>query len=192
MSDVGIEKNNSKTFLGFWIYLMTDIALFMTLFATFAVLRGSTADGPSGKEIFELPYVLTETVLLLFSSFTIGLAMISARYGSKKHALILLAITFILGMAFLILELNEFYHLVNDGHSWRESAFLSSFFTLVGTHGAHIAVGLIWIAFMAYQIFKTGLRDLTKKRLMMLTMFWHFLDVVWIFIFSIVYLLGAS
>lgn len=184
--------DSEKVTLGFWIYLMTDLAIFTTLFATFAVLRSSTAGGADGKEITDLPYVLTETIILLISSFTAGLGMIAARAGNKRNALIYLGITFLLGLSFIGMELNEFSHLVSEGNSWRESAFLSAFFTLVGTHGLHITIGLIWLVFMMSQIFKNGFKKPILKRLVMFSLFWHFLDIVWIFIFTIVYLLGAS
>lgn len=184
--------NDEKVSLGFWIYLMTDLAIFTTLFATFAVLRSSTAGGVDGKEITDLPYVLTETIILLVSSFTAGLGMIAARAGNKKNTLMLLGLTFALGLSFIGMELNEFSNLVAEGNSWRESAFLSGFFTLVATHGLHITVGLIWLAFMMSQIYVKGFKKPVLKRLGMFSLFWHFLDIVWIFIFTVVYLLGAS
>ncbi len=173
---------------GFWVYLMTDCILFCTLFATYAVLHNSTFGGPSGRDIFGLPTVLAETLFLLTSSFTCGLALLEAHRLNKKRVLAWFGVTFLLGLGFLSLELNEFYHLVKDGHSWRASAFLSSFFTLVGTHGAHITIGLFWMAVFMIQVFTQGINLVTLKRLTALSLFWHFLDVVWIFIFSIVYL----
>jgi cytochrome o ubiquinol oxidase subunit 3 len=182
---------NSKTLFGFWIYLMTDCILFASLFATFAVLRGNINGGPSSQQIFDMPYVLAETLILLTSSFSCGLAVLSARQGNKNAALAFFGITFLLGAAFLGLELHEFIGLVHDGHSWRHSAFLSSFFTLVGTHGLHITAGLIWMLVMMVRTFKQGITENGLRRLTLLSMFWHFLDVVWIFIFTIVYLLGV-
>lgn len=187
----GTLDAEDKTVFGFWIYLMTDLVLFATLFATYAVLRDSTFGGPSGKELFDLPFVLTETILLLTSSFTCGLALIGAQLGKKKMVLLCLGLTFALGAGFLGMEFYEFAHLINEGHSWQASAFLTAFFTLVGTHGAHIAVGLLWMAVLAVFIIKRGLNANITKRLTLFSMFWHFLDVIWIFIFTIVYLLGA-
>jgi cytochrome o ubiquinol oxidase subunit 3 len=187
-----VHNPESKTLFGFWVYLMTDCILFASLFATFTVLRGNVNGGPTGHEIFNLPYVLAETMILLTSSFTSGLAILSARSGNKKATLALFGVTFLLGAAFLGLELHEFANLVHDGHSWRHSAFLSSFFTLVATHGLHITAGLIWMAVMMVRTLKQGLTKNSLRRLTLLSMFWHFLDVVWIFIFTIVYLLGVA
>lgn len=183
-------QENDKTIFGFWVYLMTDCVLFASLFATFAVLRNSTYGGPSGQEIFSLPFVLAETLILLTSSFCVGLAWLAARQANKKMVLIWLGATFVLGAAFLTLEIKEFAHLYNEGNSWRRSAFLSSFFTLVGTHGAHISAGLLWMAVLMIRIYRGGLFSSSLKKITMLSLFWHFLDVVWIFIFTIVYLMG--
>lgn len=184
------QANATKTIFGFWVYLMTDCVLFASLFATFAVLRNNTYGGPGGEELFSPNFVLAETLVLLTSSFTCGLGILAARRGQKDLVLKLFAITFLLGLVFLGLELHEFSHLYHDGNSWRRSAFLSAFFTLVGTHGAHISVGLIWMATMMYRVRQTGLSLTNVKRLTMLSLFWHFLDVVWIFIFTVVYLMG--
>lgn len=177
--------------LGFWIYLMTDCILFATLFATFAVLRGATAGGPTGAELFDLPFVLVETMLLLTSSFTIGLAVLGAERGYKKQALVWLSLTFLLGVAFLGMELYEFNHLVAEGADWGRSAFLSSFFVLVATHGIHIAVGLLWLVVVMVRLWKRDFKETDKRRLGLLGLFWHFLDIIWIFIFTIVYLMGG-
>lgn len=185
------EEQDSKALYGFWVYLMTDCVLFASMFASFAVLRGNIADGPSGHELFNMPYVLIETMLLLTSSFFSGLSMISAKAKQHQRTLLWLVLTFILGAAFLVMELVEFGNLVVEGHSWTTSAFLSSYFTLVGTHGLHITAGLIWMAVLTYRVFKNGINRHSLRRLGMLSLFWHFLDIVWIFIFSIVYLLGA-
>jgi len=180
-----------KTVLGFWAYLMTDCVLFASLFAVYAVLHGNTFGGPNGHELFKLPYVLVETMALLTSSFTCGLAMIAAQKRDKSQVLFWLGVTFLLGLTFLGLELSEFHHMVLDGNSWRRSGFLSSYFTLVGTHGLHITFGLIWMAVTSVFISKRGLTEGTLKRLTLLSLFWHFLDIVWIFIFTIVYLFGS-
>jgi cytochrome o ubiquinol oxidase subunit III len=184
-------QNTSKTQFGFWVYIMTDCILFGTLFATFAVLRGNTAGGPDGHELFSMPYVLAETLILLTSSFTCGLAMLAAHRSDKRQVILWLVVTFLLGASFLGMELREFSHLAAEGNSWRQSAFLSSFFTLVGTHGAHITAGLLWIGVMALQVMRRGLTASSLRRLGLLSMFWHFLDIVWIFIFTIVYLMGV-
>lgn len=186
------HSSSDKTMFGFWMYIMTDCMLFATLFATYAVLRNNTAGGPSGSELFSLPFVLIETLILLTSSFTIGLSLLAAHRGKKNLALTWLIITGVLGLVFIGMELHEFSNLVHEGYDWQRSAFLSAFFTLVGTHGLHISVGLIWISVVSVYIAKRGLTGSTVKRLGLLSMFWHFLDIVWIFIFTIVYLLGAT
>jgi len=180
-----------KKTLGFWIYLMTDCILFATLFATFAVLRNATAGGPGGSELFDLPFVLVETMILLTSSFTVGLAILASTRGLKKQTLFWLGVTFALGAAFLAMELYEFNHLVGEGFGWDRSAFLSAFFTLVATHGLHIAIGLLWLGVMIYRLIRFKFKETDIKRLALFGLFWHFLDVVWIFIFSIVYLIGS-
>jgi cytochrome o ubiquinol oxidase subunit 3 len=181
-----------KTTLGFWIYLMTDCVLFASLFAVYAVIHRNTFGGPSGKELFDLPYVLGETMILLTSSFTCGLAVLAAQKQRKTDVMFWLGITFVLGALFLGLELHEFSHLVHEGNSWRRSGFLSAYFTLVGTHGLHITFGLLWMAIMMIYTMKRGLTQGVTKRLKLLSLFWHFLDIVWIFIFTIVYLFGAN
>jgi cytochrome o ubiquinol oxidase subunit III len=176
---------------GFWIYLMSDLILFATLFATFAVLGRNYAGGPTGKELFHLPYLLGETLFLLCSSVTYGLVMLAVHDGKKRWGLIGLAVTFLLGLGFVSMEIHEFHGLVAAGFGPDKSAFLSSFFTLVGTHGAHVTCGLIWMAAMIGQVAVKGLTSPVQSRLMRLSMFWHFLDIIWIGIFSIVYLMGV-
>ena len=192
MSQLAVEtpKQEIKS-LGFWIYLMTDCILFAALFATFAVLRGSTFGGPSGHDIFDLNFVLIETMILLTSSFTAGLAILGANRGFKKQTLLWLVVTFALGAAFLALELSEFSKLASEGNSWMHSAFLSSYFTLVGTHGLHIAIGLLWLFVMIFRLWRFNFKKTDIHRLALFGLFWHFLDVIWIFIFSIVYLIGG-
>ncbi len=185
------ETDHSKTMVGFWVYLMTDCVLFASLFAVFAVLRNSTNGGPSGAELFNLPFVLVETIILLTSSFACGLMLLAAQRKARNYVLAALLVVFVLGLSFVALELTEFNHLVQEGNSWRRSGFLSAFFTLVGTHGLHITVGLLWMIVMIMQITRKGLIDPVLRRLSLFAMFWHFLDVVWIFIFSLVYLLGV-
>jgi cytochrome o ubiquinol oxidase subunit 3 len=147
--------------------------------------------GPGGQELFNLPFVLVETIILLTSSFTCGLGLLAIKALNKNLALLLFGITFVLGAAFLGLELHEFQKMILEGNSWRRSGFLSAFFTLVGTHGLHITLGLVWMAVQMSRLYGNGFRPNTLKRFTLLSLFWHFLDIVWIFIFSIVYLMGA-
>jgi len=185
------NDSDSKTVFGFWLYLMTDCIVFASLFATYAVLHNNNFGGPNARELFNMPFVLTETLILLTSSFTCGLAIIAARRQQQSQAMMWFFVTFLLGLAFLSMELTEFHHMVIEGNSWRRSGFLSSYFTLVGTHGLHIAVGLLWMATMMLKVAKTGLTNANLRRLTLLSLFWHFLDLIWIFIFTIVYLMGA-
>lgn len=185
------EEQESKAILGFWIYLMTDLLLFASLFATFIILRDNTAGGPSGAELFSLPFIFIETLVLLTSSYTAGLAVYYAYKKQLQRTLILLGITFILGAVFLTMELTEFALLVQEGSGWAASGFTTAYFTLVGTHGFHILVGLIWLATIGYLLIKRGFTAGVTKRLLMWSLFWHFLDIVWIFIFTVVYLMGA-
>lgn len=180
-----------KTNVGFWLYLMTDCILFAVLFATYVVLQPATAGGPGSGELFQMPMVLAETFILLTSSFTCGLALIALKQRNITWLLSWLAVTYILGVAFLTIELTEFATLASEGHSWTASAFLSGFFTLVGTHGLHITVGLLWLLVLVAVIAKRGLTSKVTRQLGLFALFWHFLDLVWIFIFTIVYLLGV-
>lgn len=177
--------------LGFWIYLMSDLILFATLFATYVVLGHNYAGGPTGKELFDLPYVAVETFILLTSSLTYGLAMVAVHNGRKQLILLGLAITFLLGIGFVGMEIHEFLGMISAGHGPDRSAFLSSYFTLVGTHGAHVTAGLIWMAVVIAQVLLKGLTSHVQSHLIRLSMFWHFLDIVWIAIFSVVYLRGV-
>lgn len=187
----GHEDAGSMRIFGFWVYLMTDCILFATLFAGYAVLRDSVAGGPSTVDIFELPYVLTETMLLLFSSITYGYAMLAMNRNDATHVIRWLGLTFVLGLSFIGMELNEFHHLIQEGNGPDRSGFLTAFFTLVGTHGAHVATGLIWMAVLIGQVKRGGVNATTATRLSCLSLFWHFLDVVWICVFTVVYLLGV-
>jgi cytochrome o ubiquinol oxidase subunit 3 len=179
---------DERTLFGFWIYLMTDLLMFSVLFAVYSVLRNNTFGGETGHELFSLPLVLTETILLLTSSFTVGIAMIAARQSKQRQALIWFAITFALGLSFLLLEINEFATLFREGHTLQSNAFLSSYFVLVGTHGLHITFGLLWMAITMAFVVKRGLNPALARKLTLISLFWHFLDIVWIFIFTIVYL----
>jgi cytochrome o ubiquinol oxidase subunit III len=182
----------SITTLGFWIYLMSDCILFAALFATFAVLRDQTAGGPDGQQIFDLPYLAVETGFLLASSFTYGLAMIEMQRLRQTAVLCWLGVTLLLGLSFLGMEVHEFSQLVAAGNGPDRSGFLSAFFTLVGTHGLHVTAGIVWMLVMIAHILRRGLTETNQTRLACLSMFWHFLDVVWIGVFTIVYLLGAA
>ncbi|MGB7977957.1 MAG: cytochrome o ubiquinol oxidase subunit III [Chlamydiales bacterium] len=187
-----IEREiEEKTIFGFWVYIMTDCLLFGTLFAIYVVLQHNTNGGPSGKELFSLPHALAETIVLLTSSFTCAMANLAAQRNDKNKLLAAFAVTFLLGVSFLVLELTEFTQLVQQGNSWRRSGFLSGFFTLVGTHGLHITTGLIWTIILLVPVIREGITRVSLKRLKCLRLFWHFLDVVWVFIFTVVYLMGA-
>jgi len=179
----------SHSVFGFWLYLMTDCIVFASLFAVFAVMSHQFAGGPSGKELFDIPGVAMETAVLLLSSITYGFAMIGANRRKKGVLIGWLAVTFVLGAAFLMMEMQEFSHLIAAGAGPNRSAFLSSFFTLVGTHGLHVTLGLVWMAVLVVQAIRApelGEREL--RRLTCLSLFWHFLDIVWIGVFTFVYL----
>jgi cytochrome o ubiquinol oxidase subunit 3 len=180
-----------KAEFGSWLYLMTDIILFASLFATYMILRPNVNGGPSSADLLDPSYALLLTVLLLTSSFTCGIAVLALRYKRLRLAIGMLLGTLVLGAGFLALELYEFAELVHHGHSWAESAFLSAFFTLVATHGLHIFFGLIWASVMLGYIVKKGSTANSVRKFTLFSLFWHFLDLVWIFVFTIVYL-GAA
>jgi cytochrome o ubiquinol oxidase subunit 3 len=183
------HEHQSHSVFGFWAYLMTDCVLFASLFATFAMFAMQTAGGPTAKDLFNLTDVAYETALLLTSSLTFGLAMISATRRKSGAALAWLFVTFVLGAGFLWLEVHEFAHLIAEGAGPQRSAFWSSFFTLVGTHGLHVTIGLIWLVVLAVQIASNPeMNERELRRLACLSLFWHFLDIVWICVFSFVYL----
>ena len=174
------------TLLGFWLYLMSDCLVF----ACYGVLGGNYAAGPSPRDLFDLPLVALNTAMLLFSSITYGFAMLESQKKRLKSTLVWLGITGLLGAGFLGLELYEFSHLIHEGAGPQRSAFLSSFFTLVGTHGLHVTFGIIWLVTLMFQLGRHGLIPENSRRLMCLSMFWHFLDVIWIGVFTFVYLMG--
>jgi cytochrome o ubiquinol oxidase subunit 3 len=180
------------TLLGFWIYLMSDCLIFAALFATHAVVGRSYAAGPSGADLFNLKLVAMNTAMLLLSSITYGFAMLAMAKKHKNGTLFWLAITGLFGLVFLALELYEFQHLIHLGATPQRSAFLSSFFTLVGTHGLHVTFGVIWLVTLLFQIKRHGLIVENRRRVACLSMFWHFLDVIWIGVFSFVYLMGVQ
>ncbi|WP_058303145.1 cytochrome aa3 quinol oxidase subunit III [Gorillibacterium timonense] len=183
-------EENSNRILGFWIFLGAEIALFSTLFTVFFVLVDRFANGPSGSELFELGPVLVETFVLLTSSFTIGLAIHAMRLGYKKPAMVFIGITLLLGLVFLGVEITEFFTYVHEGATLTTSAFLSSLFVLLGTHGAHVTFGLLWGSAILIQVSREGFTPATANKSFIFSLYWHFLDVVWIFIFSFVYLKG--
>jgi cytochrome o ubiquinol oxidase subunit 3 len=179
------------TALGFWLYLMSDCLIFACLFAVYAVLGRNYAGGPTGAELFDLPLVALNTSLLLLSSITYGFAMLEMQRKRVRNTLNWLAVTGLLGVGFLCLEMYEFIHLIGEGAGPQRSGFLTAFFTLVGTHGLHVAFGIIWLITLMVQVNKHGLEEANCRRLMCLSMFWHFLDVVWIGVFTFVYLMGV-
>ena len=187
--DAHTHDATGNAVFGFWLYLMTDCILFASLFATFAVLHHNTADGPSGKELFDLRYVFVETMFLLLSSFSNGLAMLSLHRHNRRATVQWLVLTALLGLGFVVMEVNEFTHLVLEGNGPDRSGFLSAFFGLVGTHGAHVSIGLIWMAVMMSQLMFKGITPAVTSRMLRLSLFWHFLDVIWIGVFTVVYLM---
>ncbi|WMJ71444.1 cytochrome o ubiquinol oxidase subunit III [Stenotrophomonas sp. 24(2023)] len=184
------EQGGMKVF-GMWIYLMSDCVLFGSLFASFAVLSTAYAGGPTGKELFSLPFVLVETFLLLVSSITYGQAVLAMHRQQAGAVLRWLGVTFALGAGFIGMEVYEFNHLIHEGAGPHTSAYLSAFFALVGTHGLHVASGLVWMAVLMHQVHRRGLTATNVTRLSCLSLFWHFLDLVWICVFTFVYLFGV-
>jgi cytochrome o ubiquinol oxidase subunit 3 len=185
------NEATTNTSFGIWVYIMSDCILFACLFAAYAVLHTETAGGAGSAQLFDRPFVLIETLLLLTSSFTCGLAIVAAKAKKVLWVWTALAATLLLGLAFLGMELNEFSRLIADGHSWQASAFLSSFFTLVGTHGLHVFVGALWLFGLFAHLAIRGLTKETERGILYFSLFWHFLDIVWICLFSLVYLLGS-
>ncbi len=186
------HKADAKTIFGFFAYVMTDLILFATLFAVYAVLHANTFGDPSGRSLFDGPFALTETCILLVSSLVCGLTLFAARARRVSLVLLGLVATFLLGAAFVAMELSEFSRLVAEGFGPSRSAFLSAYFTLVGTHGAHVFVGLLWVVALCIAIIQRGLTRSNMRKLALFTLFWHFLEIVWIFIFTIVYLMGIG
>jgi cytochrome o ubiquinol oxidase subunit 3 len=185
------ESSLPAMIFGFWIYLMSDAVIFALLFATYASMSRNYAGGPTGKELFDLNNVFYETLTLLISTLTCGFAMLSLSRNKKKWVLSWLGFTFLLGLTFILMEHNEFHSLISQGAGPDRSGFLSAFFTLVGTHGLHVSIGLIWLLVMIAQIMFKGLTTSVRSRLFRFSLFWHFLDLVWVGIFSMVYLLGV-
>ncbi|WP_339205978.1 cytochrome o ubiquinol oxidase subunit III [Paenibacillus sp. FSL K6-3182] len=184
------DQESMKMF-GFWLFLITDVILFGTLFATYVVLRLNTDGGPTGAELLEMNGIIISTFILLTSSFTSGIAVLEMNKGNKRGLILWLAITAVLGASFIYLEVNEFMHLVHEGANIGTSAYWSAFFVLVGTHGLHVSLGLVWMIALILQIRRRGITPVTKRKIGIISLYWHFLDVVWIFVFSIVYLMGV-
>ncbi|WNQ11349.1 cytochrome o ubiquinol oxidase subunit III [Paenibacillus aurantius] len=185
------EDHEGLKVLGFWIFLVTDCILFGTLFATYMVLRTHYDGGPTGAELFEMPGVIAETFILLTSSFTSGLATLAMHQGKVKSLINWLIVTAVLGAAFIGLEVNEFINLAHEGATISRSAFLSAFFTLVGTHGLHVSIGLGWMVGLMFQLKRRGITAVTKRKVTTVSLYWHFLDVIWIFLLTVVYLMGV-
>lgn len=185
------HEDGASTNIGFWVYLMSDCLMFAVLFATFGVLHGSYAAGPGPQDLFDLKLVAVNTAMLLLSSITFGFAMLSMSQGHKSATLRWLGITLVFGLCFLGIELYEFNHMIHEGAGPQRSAFLSAFFTLVGTHGLHVTFGSLWLVVLMVQVAQRGLTPANQRRLLCLSLFWHFLDVIWIGVFTLVYLLGV-
>lgn len=184
-------EGDRATVLGFWVYLMTDLVLFASLFATYMVLRGNTFGGPGAHELFDLSFAFTETLILLLSSFCAGIALIAAAKERTGETIGWLVATGLLGALFVWLEVSEFVSLIHDGHGPQASGFLSAYFALVGTHGLHVMLGLLWLAVLVGALVRTGLTRGIARKLALLAVFWHFLDIVWICIFALVYLFAG-
>ena len=184
------HEAGGSTMLGFWIYLMSDCLIFAILFATFGVLGANYAAGPAPRDLFDLPLVAVNTSMLLLSSITYGFAMLTMQQNKVAQTQIWLLITGLFGVAFISIELTEFAHMIHEGATPQRSAFLSSFFTLVGTHGLHVTFGIVWMFTLMVQVARYGLAPANMRRLNCFSMFWHFLDVVWIGVFTFVYLMG--
>lgn len=182
------EEATDRIMFGFWVYIMTDLLMFAVLFASYAVLKNNTMGGPAARDLFSPTLGLINTLILLTSSFTVGIGMLAAKQKSLRQVYVWFGLTFILGLAFLGIEMYEFAELLHHGHSWTTNSFLSSFFALIGTHGLHIVSGLLWLVILLAYIAKRGLTATNIRKLALLSLFWHFLDIVWIFIFSVVYL----
>jgi cytochrome o ubiquinol oxidase subunit 3 len=191
-SEAGPASKRIVVGFGFWVFLLSDIVMFSAIFATYAVLAHATAGGPTGAQLFNQTSVAIETGCLLASSYTCGL--MSLAISARRYAATYLAalVTFVLGAAFLVLELKEFAGMIAIGAGPQRSAFLSAFFTLVGCHGLHVTAGLVWLVVMMAQVAVKGLRPTVERRLLCFSLFWHALDIVWVWLFTVVYLMGVA
>ncbi len=186
------DPQESIRITGFWIFLTTDVVLFGSLFSVYAVFRSRVALGPTPHQIFAMGPVLAETLILLTSTLTVSLSLYSARSNHARWSVAWLIITFSLGASFVTLEIREFAGDILAGHTWHQSAFLSGFFTLVGTHGSHVTFGILWAVMLVIQLITRGLTVINRRKLYTFALYWHFLDIVWIFLFSVVYLSGLA
>ncbi len=184
------DQEQSIAITGFWMFLVTDLLIFASLFAAYAVYRPMIASGPSAQQLFHLGPTLLETLLLLTSSFTVGLVVWSMRRGHRRAMVGWMVITLLLGAGFVATELHEFFGDVALGASWHTSAFLSAFFLLVGTHGLHVTFGILWALALLIQVARKGINSITARKIYTFSLYWHFLDIIWVFILSIVYLGG--
>lgn len=184
------HEEGASTGIGFWIYLMSDCLMFAVLFATYAVVGNNFAGGPGHKDLFDLELIAVNTAMLLFSSITYGFAMLQMYKGNVNGVIKWLLVTMVFGLCFVGIELFEFHHLIEEGAGPGRSAFLSAFFALVGTHGLHVSFGMLWMVVLMVQVKKHGLTPANQRRVSCLSMFWHFLDVIWIGVFTFVYLMG--
>ena len=183
---------SSNTIFGFWVYLMTDCVMFASFFAAYAVLQGGTYGGPTPRDLFDLRFALYETIVLLMSSFAAGIAMLFAPKHHRSQVTLWYGLVFLLGLLFLAMQASEFSQIFSQGYNWKTSAFLSSYFTLVGLHSLHIAVGMILMVLFAIQLFLWGFTPMVLRRLTCLRIYWQFIYLIWIFTFAIVYLIGAK
>lgn len=184
------SEENSLRIAGFWIFLGSDLVLFSSLFATYVVMHGRVAGGPTSQQLFDIPGFTIETIALLFSSFTCGLATYEMRRGNRNATLAWLYVTIALGLVFIGFEINEFVTDVHKGDTMQTSGFLSAFYTLVGTHGCHVSMGILWMTGLTFQLWRRGITSTTARKVLIVSIYWHFLDAVWIFIFTVVYLTG--
>lgn len=185
------DPDNSLKIFGFWLFLAADMVLFACLFATFIVLRTHIANGPDAQHLFDVKGFIEETFILLTSSFTGGMATFFMRHRRVKGTVAWLIVTALLGMSFVTLEITEFLHDVAIGATMQTSAFLSAFFTLVGTHGLHVSIGIVWMISIIIQLLRYGINPATARKVFIVNLYWHFLDVVWVFIFTVVYIMGV-
>jgi cytochrome o ubiquinol oxidase subunit III len=190
-SEAGPAPTRIVAAYGFWIFLLSDIVMFSALFASYAVLAKATAGGPTGAQLFSQQSAAMETAFLLLSSYTCGLMSLAANSRHQLGIVLSAASTFLLGAAFLTLELREFHSMIAIGATPQSSAFLSAFFTLVGCHGLHVTIGMIWLVLMMIQLAMWGFRPVVERRLLCFALFWHALDIIWVMIFTVVYLMGV-